>query len=467
MTKFNQSRRSFLKHSGCAGVAASTLFSGLAQLGAVTAASAQPLSSGSDYKALVCVLLAGGADSFNMLVPVDNTGYQQYATSRSDLALKQSELLSLNNGVSGQRQLAVHPAMQPLQNLFNQGQLAFLSNVGTLVEPTSIEALRNNTARFPLGLHSHSDQISQWQTAIPDNRSATGWGGRLADVLRSLNSNQKISMSISTAGTNEFQAGKFTDSFSISGDEGTSQLYDYAHPESEFDRLRYQALDKMYENQYSNIFRRAYLDTFKSSLSANAEFKQALNTAPAFSTQFAADNFSQQLQKVAKAIAANKTLGMQRQTFFVQFGGWDHHDDTLRNMRQMLPALSQGLAAFQATMQELGMTNNVTTFTTSDFGRTLSSNGKGSDHAWGGNHMIMGGAVKGGKIYGDYPSLSLSDNPLDTGRGVIMPTTSVDVYFAELALWMGVSPGQLADILPNIGRFYAANSKQAPVGFMG
>jgi len=466
MTKINQSRRSFLKHSGCAGVAATTLFSGLAQLGAVTAASAQPLSGNGQYKALVCVLLAGGADSFNMLVPVDDTGYRQYARTRSDLALKQSELLGLKNAVSGARTLAVHPAMGPLQALFDQGQLAFLSNVGTLVEPTSIDALRNNSAKFPLGLHSHSDQISQWQTSIPDNRSATGWGGRLADMLRDVNSNQKISMSISTAGTNEFQAGKYTDSFSISGDEGTSQLYDYADPESDFDRLRYQALDKMYDNQYSNIFRRAYMDTFNGSLAANEEFRQALTTTPAFNTEFAGDYFSQQLQKVAKTIAANKTLGMQRQTFFVQFGGWDHHDDTLANMNRMLPILSQGLAAFQASMQELGMANDVTTFTTSDFARTLSSNGKGSDHAWGGNHMIMGGAVKGGKIYGQFPSLSLLDNPLDTGRGVIMPTTSVDMYFAELALWMGVSPGQLSDILPNIGRFYASESKQAPLGFM-
>lgn len=464
MKNVNFTRRNFLKGTGCAGVANSTLFSGLMQLGAMTSASAQTKNA-SGYKALVCVLLAGGADSFNMLVPTDSQGYQEYAATRSDLALPQSQLLPLNSATSGGKTLGLHPAMTELQGLYNSGNLAFISNVGTLVEPTSPAAYQSGNAKLPLGLHSHSDQISQWQTAVPDQRSATGWGGRLADLLRDVNSNDRISMSISTSGSNEFQAGKFTDAYSVVTEgTGTVDLFEYQESE-QIEQLRSQSVDSIFANQYQNLFRRAYLDTYQKSIAANAEFANAISSVPNFTTQFGADEFSKQIQMVARTIAANQSLNMTRQTFFVTFGGWDHHDNTLPAMASMVPALSQGLAAFQSAMNEIGMSQNVTTFTTSDFGRTLSSNGKGSDHGWGGNQMVIGGAVQGGKIYGDYPSLALN-NPLDTGRGVLIPTLSVDNYFAELALWFGVSQSQLTDVLPNIGRFHDVTKNQAPIGFL-
>lgn len=459
MCKSNISRRGFLKLSGKVGVTSAALL-GTAQLGAMASASAQ---TNGDYKALVCVLLAGGADSFNMLVPTSTDHYQEYATTRSDLALAQNSLLSLageNNG----RSLGLHPQLAGLQALYNQGNLAFLSNVGTLVEPTSPQALASHTAKVPLGLFSHSDQISQWQTALPDLRSGTGWGGRIADILNSQNSNQRISMSISTAGANEFQAGRITDSFTITpSDSPTPKL----SIEREALADVRQAVDQMYnDHNYQNIFRRSYAKLFNESISANAEFDSAIASAHNFSTQFANDSFSQQLAVIAKTIAANQLLGMKRQTFFVTYGGWDHHDETIANMDRMLRPLNDGLVAFQNAMQEINMAQNVTTFTTSDFARTLSSNGRGSDHGWGGNAIIMGGAVKGGNVYGTYPSLALN-NPLDVGRGVLLPTTSLDQYFAELALWFGVSTSELSDILPNVGRFYDATSGNAPIGFLG
>ncbi len=455
----SNARRSFLKTSGkaCLGTAA---LLGTTQLGAMASLGA---SNNNDYKALVCILLAGGADSFNMLVPSDSTYYDQYRATRTDLALSQTSLLPLNNGTNNGRTLGLHPQLTGLQSLFNAGNLAFLSNVGPLVEPTSTQALANGSAKLPLGLYSHSDQISQWQTAVPDARSNTGWGGRMADILASQNMNQRISMSISASGSNEFQAGRTTDSYTIMpGDSPTPTLY----ARQEYGDNISNAIDRIYANTgYNNLLRRSFAKLFNVSISANQEFSAALANVQTLSTQFSADPFSQQLQVVAKTIAANQALGMRRQTFFVTYGGWDHHDEVINAMNTMLKPLNDGLVAFQGAMTELGMQDNVTTFTTSDFARTLSSNGRGSDHGWGGNAIVMGGSVNGGSVFGTYPSLAL-DNPLDTGRGVLMPTKSLDEYFTELALWFGVLPSQMSDILPNVNRFINVSSGEKPIGFM-
>ncbi|MEL7120899.1 MAG: DUF1501 domain-containing protein, partial [Bacteroidota bacterium] len=208
-----------------------------------------------------------------------------------------------------------------------------------------------------------------------------------------------------------------------------------------------------------------YVNTIRNSLAANEEFAKALDGGSSLSTQFSQTPFSADLQMIAKTIAVRNTLKMKRQVFFVTFGGWDHHDEVLNIQSSMLEVVSKGLSEFQAAMEELGISDCVTTFSISDFGRTLTSNGNGSDHGWGGNVFVMGGAVKGGEVYGLYPDLGLS-NPLDVGGGVFIPTTSTDEYFAELALWMGVSPNDLNVVLPNIGNFYSQSSGQAPIGFL-
>lgn len=457
------SRRRFLKNSACLSMASTSLFSGITQLGAIASASAQ--TSGSDYKALVCVLLAGGADSFNILVPTDTDGYSEYAGVRADIALPQSQLLSLSGALNNGKQLGLHPALANIQGLFNQGNAAFLANVGTLIEPTSPQAIANNTARLPLGLYSHSDQIAQWQTSLPDIRSKTGWGGRLGDLLQELNTNAQISTNISLAGSNEFQSGVRNEAFNLTtSGNGVISLNGFGQQDG-FNSLKHTAIDKIYTQEYANLLRQAYRNTYKNSIASNQVIGQAIANVAPFSTQFENDGFSSQLHMVAKTIAASQALGIRRQTFFVQFGGWDHHDEVLNSMAGMLPVLDKGLGAFYSALAEIGQTNNVTSFTTSDFGRTLTSNGRGTDHGWGGNHLILGGAVKGGQVYGTYPSLALG-NPLDTGRGVLVPTTSTDEYFAELALWMGTGANQLSDVLPNIGRFYNTTSSTAPIGFL-
>ena len=224
-----------------------------------------------------------------------------------------------------------------------------------------------------------------------------------------------------------------------------------------------QAVDTIYGNSFSNLFRRTYRQRYNQAIEMNQLVGAAVSGVSEFSTVFGPDDFSQSLKMIAKTIAANSQLGSQRQTFFVNFGGWDHHDEVINSMAGMLNSVNNGLGSFQKAMGEIGLQKNVTTFTTSDFGRTLTSNGRGSDHGWGGNHLVMGGSVDGGKLFGDYPGLGLG-NPLDTGRGVLMPTLSTDQYFADLALWMGVSPSALYDVIPNIGRFYSPSNTQPAIG---
>ena len=203
----------------------------------------------------------------------------------------------------------------------------------------------------------------------------------------------------------------------------------------------------------------------RGAIDAQAVFVDAMGTSPNLTTEFSPHYFSQALRQIARVIGARDSLGATRQTFFVTVGGWDHHDDVLDNQAAMLPAVSKGLQEFRDALVELGVFDEVTTFTTSDFGRTLTSNGKGSDHGWGGHHIVMGGSVNGGSIYGEYPILSAS-NPLDVGRGIYAPTTSVDEYFAELARWFGVPASELDQVLPNVRNFYSPESGQAPMGFL-
>lgn len=447
------------------GAASAVMMSGMAQLATAGKAHAGQNDNNNDYKALVCVLLAGGADSFNMLVPVDNAGYQEYAQTRTDLALPKAQLLPLNNAANNGKTLGLHPAMTELQGLYNSGDLAFLANVGTLVKPTTPEQLANKTAVLPLGLHSHSDQIDQWQSALPDARSGSGWAGRIGDLMQPVGSQNDLAMNMTLSGNNLFQAGFNTNSHSLNPQgNGTIDLVSF-NEGNELEEASAAAIRQMYGNNYQNVFRRQYAKTFNDSMSSNNKISQAIGASAQFGTQFGQDEFSQQLLMTARMISVAKSLGLKRQTFFISYGGWDHHDEVKNSMAKMVPALSKGLASFHSALKEVGMANQVTTFTASDFGRTLTSNGRGSDHGWGGNHLIMGGAVKGGKVYGQYPSLKVN-NPLDTGRGVLMPTTSTDVYFAELAMWLGVKPNQLDAVLPNIKRFYQPSASNKPLGFM-
>lgn len=458
----NPSRRRFLTHSCALGAAATPLFSSLLSLGAASSAAAQAPTD--DYRALVCILLAGGNDSFNMLVPYDQDQYSAYRAIRSDLALPRPSLLPLAGSTTSGRRYGVHPGMPELEQLYAAGELAFIANVGTLVEPVDASSVESG-GRLPLGLFSHSDQIAQWQTAVADRRIASGWGGRTADLLSSLNQSRDISMNISLSGTNLFQSGNSVVEYAIEAEgDGAPGIEGY-NGEEPFSMLQTAAIDSMLSNNYANLFRRAYAERLRSAIDSQAIFTQALATTPPLATDFSSNELSAAMRQIARVIGARDQLGMRRQTFFIEFGGWDHHDEVLNNQAQMLPVVAKALAEFRSGMIELGVHNQVTTFTTSDFGRTLTSNGKGSDHGWGGHQIIMGGAVQGGQIYGSYPELS-NTNPLALERGVYIPTLSVDSYFAELALWFGVQPSELDAVLPNVRRFYSPESGSAPIGFM-
>ena len=455
-------RRRFLGEASCAAIGSASVLSSILNLRLVGEVAAAEAPDADDYRALVCVFLAGGNDSFNMLAPVDATGYAEYAATRGNVAVPQNRFLPLGGSLPDGRSLGLHDSMSGLKNLYSGGKAAFVANVGTLVEPTTLESYGNGAAKLPLGLFSHSDQQMQWQSSLPDTRApAAGWGGRMADLLASLNGAGPVSMNVSLGGINLYQSGNQTVPLSI-GTAGAVELTGWTLPGHLFRR---QAIETMLDAEYHNVFERAFASMKKNAIAANSAFKSALAASPAVSSPFTASNWlSQQLQMVARTIAARDALSKKRQTFFVQMSGWDLHGSIESNHPGLLSTVSVAISEFQAAMAALGLEDEVTLFSASDFGRTLSSNGSGTDHAWGGNAFVVGGAVNGGHVYGTYPELALGSS-LDTGRGRLIPTTSVDEYFAELALWMGVSPSNLPLVLPNLSRFHDPLSGP-PIGFL-
>ena len=347
-------RRHFLTHSCSLGIASATVSSSLLQLGLSRTAAAQ---SAPGYKALVCILLAGGNDSFNMLVPTENGQYAEYRNIRADLSLEQSQLLSLPGTASNGLSYGLHPGMPELEALFRDGDAALIANVGTLLEPYDAQAVENGTARLPLGLFSHSDQINQWQTAVPNGRIGQGWAGRIADIRREANVQNGVSMNISLSGSNVFQSGNEVSEHTISaaGDGGDGiNAYDDG---SDFGALKKRMVDDLLAVQQQNVFRREYSRRLRAAIDSQAVFVDALQSAPVLATSFSSSNFSQSLRQIARVIAARDTLGVTRQTFFVSVGGWDHHDDVLENQAAMLPAISRGLLEFRDALIELDMLN--------------------------------------------------------------------------------------------------------------
>ena len=460
------SRRQFLGQASCAAVTAIPIINTILNLKmAGSVAAAEP--GANEYRALVCLFLNGGNDSFNMLVPRGATEYAEYATIRQDLALAQNLLLPITPLDHSGPQLGVHPAMPEVQQLFEDGNASFVANVGTLVEPISKAQYQNGSVPLPLGLFSHSDQIEQWQTSLPDTRSAVGWAGRMADLLKSINSNDKVSMNISLAGSNVWQSGQSVFEYAItsSGAVGLQGYQSAWLPNQDVSQTRSAAVDSQLGLHYHNLFAQAFAKSKRDAVEAYEVFAGATSADLPAGATFPTTNLGQSMQMIARTIAGRGPLGMTRQTFFVNFGGWDHHDEVMNNQAAMLPVVSEAIGAFYNALALLGVENQVTLFTASDFGRTLTSNGRGSDHAWGGNHLVVGGGVNGRRIFGTYPSL-YENNPLDVGRGRLIPTTSADAYFAELALWLGVSKSSLPLVLPNIGRFYDTTSPDWPVGFL-
>jgi uncharacterized protein (DUF1501 family) len=482
-------RRHFIGQASCAGISSIPLLNTLLNLRlASSIANAAPPAPG-EYRAIVCLFLSGGNDSFNMLAPYSGpssthaNSFAEYTASRGNLALDQQDFHQIHPLNTPGRTFGVHPSMPHLAARFEAGDAAFVANVGTLIEPVQNRAQVFAASKLlPLGLYSHSDQIEQWQTSVPQSRSGIGWAGRMMDLIKSVNPGQAVSMNISMDGSNVFQSGVTGAEYAVNpGNQneptgGATALAGYQknyNANDPFANAASTAMDGMLARQYNHLLRETWQTKRRTALEAYEQYSAATAAALPGNISFPNTSLGRQLRQVTKAIMGRGGLGAVRQTFFVNRGGWDHHSDTLPLQQAMLGEVDGAIGAFWQQLVALGIENQVTLFTGSDFGRTLTSNDRGSDHAWGGNHFVIGGSVAGKQIFGQYPSLALNPesgaelNPLDTGRGRMIPTTSCDGYFAELALWLGVPRSSLPLVLPNIGNFISSTGNDPPVGFLG
>ena len=463
------SRREFVR--SCAALGMAAMASGLERFAAVRA-----LAQGNaptDYKALVVIFLNGGNDGNNMVVPLDATGYNQYSTVRAaaGLAIPQATLLPITPPSIG-TPFGLHPNMPEMQALFNQQRLAVVCNVGPLVQPLTRDQYRNGGPR-PYQLFSHSDQVVTWQSSRPDTRSATGWGGRVADAVRDLNGGALFPVVTSVSGNPLFGLGAATRPLGVSpAPTPLNQLLVLSGfnttPESV---ARRQALDDIRAVDRDHLL----VDGASAAMQQGIDIGQAFATDPTLITVFPNTTLGNQLRQVAKIIKLNYTsaaLSLNRQIFFCSLGGFDTHSNQPGGQISLLQQVSQAMKAFYDATVELGLADRITQFTLSDFGRTLAPSGTGgavgTDHAWGNHHFVLGGAVRGGNFYGVpgpggtvFPVLTLS-GPNDTdSRGRWIPTCAVDQYAATLANWFGVTPAEMATVFPLLGRFTTPN-----LGFM-
>ncbi len=461
------SRRHFLHHCGSGALGAASLVFGIERFGMINALAQSPSS---DYKALVCIFLLGGNDGNNTIVPLETAEYNAYSSVRAPagLAIPQLSLLPITPP-SINRQFGLHPNLTGLHTLWNTGKLAVLSNVGPLVQPLNKAQYLAGMSR-PYQLFSHSDQVNQWQTSVSDRPAQIGWGARTAAITAGFNGSAPLPTIVSMAGTSLFTIGEKTQPLAIApAPVGLDEVLALNLSGSASDAgARRSVLESLLQMSSNQTLTRSAKDTMVQSLNTS----RALNIDPTLATKFPTTSLGNQLQQVAKLISLRATFGIKRQIYFCALGGFDTHANQLGIHGDRLRDVSTAMKAFYDSTIELGVSEQVTTFTLSDFGRTLEPSGSsravGSDHAWGNHHLIMGGAVRGGDFYGTtgangtvFPTLAL-DGPDDTdGRGRWIPTTSVDQYAATLARWYGLPEADVAGVFPYINRFTTSN-----LGFM-
>ncbi len=451
------SRRAFLKRASAlsiAGVAAPWALN-LAAMAEASAAGA------SGYKALVCVFLYGGNDYANTLVPYDADNYALYQQFRPSLATARELLtptlltpeLAPRDARGFPHQYALAPQLAPLLPLFDGGRLGIMLNVGPLVQPTSKQQYASKSVRLPPKLFSHNDQQSVWQSSLPEG-ATSGWGGRMGDLFEAGNANATFTC-VNVANNAVFLSGKSVAQYQISVNGSVplaglkKPLFGSAACSAALRTLITEPRSHVLESEYNRISRR--------SLDANEILTGALAAAPALETVFPVGNsLADQLKMVARMIAAAPALGTKRQVFFVSLGGFDNHDGLLTDHPVLMTKLGEALAAFDAATTELKVADQVTTFTASDFGRTLTGNSNGSDHGWGSMHMVMGGAVKGRAFYGTAPVVA-NNGPDDVGQGRLLPSTSVEQFAATMGSWLGVSDSELLALLPSLGNYDAGS----------
>ncbi len=449
----NASRRAFLQRASALSVAgvATPWALNLATLGEAAAATA------TDYKALVCVFLYGGNDYGNTLIPYDQSNYNAYNGLRPTMAYARTALaptvLAPAAALAGGRQYALAPELAPLLASFDAGQMAVLLNVGTLVQPTTKAQYLAKTVPLPPKLFSHNDQQSVWQSSAPEG-ATSGWGGRMGDLFQSGNGNATFTC-INISGNAVYLSGNSAVQYQMSTSGSvplkalTNPLFGSANCSAALQSVMTQSRSHLMESELTRVTKR--------SIDANSQLTTSLVPGASIATVFpTANNLGDQLKMVARMIASANALGAKRQVFFVSMGGFDTHDGLTTVHPGLLTTVADALAAFQAATKELGVANQVTTFTASDFGRTLSGNNDGSDHGWGSMHFILGGAVNGRRFYGAPPVVA-DNGPDDVGQGRLLPTTSVDQYAATLGKWLGVSNTDLLSVLPNLQNYDLAN----------
>jgi uncharacterized protein (DUF1501 family) len=520
-------RRKFIKNTLCAALGGASVYSALGQMQLLQAATRQPRYTFTDYKALVCVFMYGGNDSFNMIPPNTTAAFNAFYGAngvRPQLALTQSQLHVLNAPTSGigspgdGNQYALHPSMSALASLFNASisPVAIVPNLGTLVAPVTQTQYQAGAIALPPQLYSHADQQAYWQASPPTNQPVTGWGGRIADLVSSANP-AGVPILTGLNGQDAFMRGQSVNGYIMNANSANT-LNNPNDPTIYYNGGNPTNLQDGFNNLFAagtqaNALERTFAGTMNHSIATAGVINDALKAAPDFSSYFNDSTGQQsgydidtQLQSVAQLIwAANHNVagysGLKRQVFFVTTGGYDTHNGELATHGTLaapgiLELLSRSLAGFYNALNSVSLASNATAFTASDFGRTMTSNNGGTDHGWGSHHFVVGGAVKGKKFYGngsgftgqaaDYglvmPSLlnptpaqnvyGSSPNLNDSGDGYgrMIPTTSVDQYAATLASWYGLDASDISLIFPNLSNFsnssYYTTSGGAYLGFM-
>ncbi len=450
------SRREFLRQaSALSALGASAPFAlNLATAGAAAAQAA------TDYKALVCLFLYGGNDHYNTIIPVDASSRGLYESIRTNIAVPLNAALESNElkkaGADlwgGGRRFALHPALGQLTALFDNQRLAVGMNVGTLLEQgTTLEKYKAGI-NLPPKLFSHNDQQSVWQSSLAEG-ATQGWGGRMADVFAAGNGTGAVFTSISASGNAVMMAGQNVVQYQL-GPNGATAI------DSTFGSEVTETVRKLLTVERANLMKKAHGVVAQRSIDTEQTVTFALAAQSALQTVFPASSLGSQLKIVARMIQARQQLGVKRQVFFVSLGGFDHHDNLVVAQPPLLTTVGDALRAFYEATVELQVANKVTTFTGSDFGRTLANNGDGSDHGWGSYQFVIGDAVKGQSFFGRVPTLSVSPNQDNVGGGRLLPAVGVDQYGATLAKWFGVGPSELNTVFPNLSRY-----TDKDVGFM-
>lgn len=424
-------------------------------------------------KSLVCIFLAGGADSFNMFVP-GGSRYTDYRNSRNDLAVPESDLLSVNDPQQGS--FAFHSLLPSFEALYKEQRLAVVSNTGTLIQPTS-KSDYLGTVALPQALFAHNTQQKLWQTGagIVNGSTSFGWGGAISDHAKNCNGNIPVAPSFSMGGSTDWLASANTNYVSLNADVAVERMFGYDNisdwiPGNRLPQMgrSLEALIAQGQASGNTLMSRAIANSVGRASDATSALHSALQVNQLPQMRYNGRNkLAKQLHLVARLIASREQLGMQKQVFFVQMGGWDTHSDQLDRLPRLMQSFNEAIGAFQQTIDGINLAPTVTSFTASDFGRTLSSNGNGTDHGWGGHNFVFGDAVNGGQVFGDTPNYAATNNQDDAGEedgsfaGRIIPQISVNQYAATLSRWMGVAEADLNSALPDLQNF-----AQKDLGFM-